>query len=297
MVEVKGPGMISSGRLLCESHQARVLSRCVSSSTALLKAPGHDRLRVYLPNQDEPHQSQAVCLLVGWSNSSNKVIGKYASIYTELGVPCIALAPRMSDIWFTSHGNKLCEDALKVLEEKVRKNEGLPLSLVIHLFSGGIYVVFPKILESWSRSDFILRTGAVPKCVVFDSGPSDYTFQSGTAASKLLLQQGALNRISYYIANAIGISTAFLIGSHKRAVLRSALESEAMALPQLYLHSQRDTVAPLEWVSAVMKEQQAKGRAVSSHIWDDSQHLRLYLDHKEEYTNQVHTFLKAHQIV
>ena len=237
-----------------------------------------------------------MCLLVGWSNSSNKVIGKYASIYTELGVPCIALAPRMSDIWFTSHGNKLCEAALKVLEEEVHK-AGSPLSLVIHLFSGGIYVVFPKILESWTRSDFILRTGAVPKCVVFDSGPSDYTIQSGTAAAKLLLQQGAFNRISYYLANIIGISTTFLIGSHKRAVLQSALESEVLAIPQLYLHSQRDTVAPFEWVNVTMKQQREKGRAVSSHSWDDSQHLRLYLDHKEAYTNQVYAFLKTNQVV
>ena len=271
-----------------------MLSKCVSSSAALLKAPEHDRLRVYTSSEEK---SQAVCLLVGWSNSTNKVIGKYASIYTELGVPCIALAPKMSDVWFTSSGNKLCEAALKILEEKAAENQGSPLSLVFHMFSGGIYVAFPKILESWSHSDSVLKTSVVPKCMVFDSGPSDYTIRSGTAASKLLLEQGALNLLTYYIANAIGISTTFLIGSHKKAVLRSALESDVLDLPQLYLHSRRDTVAPPDWVSTIMKEQQDKGRKVTSHTWDDSQHLRLYLDHKEEYTNKVHTFLRTCGIV
>ena len=258
------------------------------------------RLRLYLPPVAAPQSDtgRAVCFLVGWAGSKPKVMAKYASLYTDMGVPSIALAPTMPDVWFNKEGNKLSESVLSTLESLSNSSTSeSPLSLILHIFSAGGYVVFPKLLDSLSNPDSILRTSVIPKCAIFDSGPTDFTYHSGFAASKLLLSQGAFNMLSYSIANTIGVLTNFFGGNQKRATLRSTLDSDLLELPQLYLHSSNDSVATYEWVSNIIQEQKEKGRQVSSHCWEETEHLRLYLEHKDEYTRCVEGFLKECQLL
>ncbi len=270
-------------------------SKSLTSSAVLLKLPNNGR--VYSPSPSSEHD--AVALLVGWMGSRNKVIEKYSTIYTQLGIPCVALAPNEQNVLFTSSGNKLCEAALETLEEmeNTRTNKRLPLSLIIHMFSGAGYAVFPKILETWSHSDSILKTSVVPKCFIIDSGPTEFSIKPGVEAANLMYKQGGFNLFTYVIANAMGISTSILIGNQKRSMLRSALESDMLDIPQLYLHSKKDTVATFDWVSRIMEGQTERGRSVSSHCWEDTQHLKLYLEHKDEYICCIHTFLKSCNVV
>lgn len=276
-------------------HVSGRFSKSFTSSAVLLKLPNNGR--VYSPSH--PSEHGAVALLVGWMASRNKVIEKYSTIYTQLGIPCVALAPNEQNVLFTSSGNKLCGAALETLEEmeKTRTNKRLPLSLIIHMFSGAGYAMFPKFLETWSQSDSILKTSVVPKCFIMDSGPTEFSIKAGVEAANLTYKQGGFNWVTYLIANAMGISTTILIGNQKRSLLRSALESDVLDIPQLYLHSETDTVATCEWVDKIMEGQRQRGRRVSSHCWEDTEHLKLYLEHKDEYTHHIHAFLKSCNVV
>ena len=58
----------------------------------------------YLPGSDTGVQlggKRVVVLMVGWAQSRQNALSKYAAIYTALGLPCVAMAPEIKLIWFT----------------------------------------------------------------------------------------------------------------------------------------------------------------------------------------------------
>lgn len=71
-----------------------------------------------------------------------------------------------------------------------------------------------------------------------------------------------------------------------------ALRSPLLDIPQLYLHSEVDAVTPPSRVQKVMLDQQATGRAVSSHCWKESEHVCHYLADPVTYEHHIYTLLK-----
>lgn len=234
-----------------------------------------------------------ITLLVGWAASNLKVVGKYSTIYTKLGIPCLCVAPGILKIWSTKFGNAFTQNILHALDTSLKK----PCSLVLHICSGGGTAIFPTFTEQHSDSSSLIWTKTHPACVIFDSGPSNFSYESGTAAAKLMYKQGAYNLFTYSIASGVGILTNRLVGTRKRSELSSALESGLLDMPQLYLHSAVDTVSPPSWVKAIVDKQVEKGRDVSSHCWPDSEHVRHYLRHPDQYEREVVSFLKKCQLV
>ncbi len=276
---------------------SRCFSRPLASSAVLQKLPKNGK--VYYPAGLSSSDPPALTLLVGWMASREKVIGKYTSVYTQLGIPCLALAPNEQNVLFTSSGNSLCEAALDTLVEikGAQTDTRSPLPLIIHMFSGAGYAIFPKLLETWSQPNSILKHHVVPKCIIFDSGPTQFAIKPGVEAANLMYKQGGFNLFTYTLVVMMGISTSILFGSQKQQLLQSALESELLNLPQLYLHSRQDTVASFEWLRGIMEGQREKGRSVYNHAWEQTEHLKLYLDHKEEYTQHIHSFLRLCKLI
>ena len=287
--EIGGAEVKTTMKLHC------VAKRFFSSSALLQKLPKNGK--VYPAVSCSEGGPPAVTLLVGWMASREKVIGKYTSIYTRLGIPCVVLAPNERNVVFTSSGKSLCEAALDALLEmkKEREDTPSPLPLIIHLFSGAGYAVFPKLLETWAHSNSVLKKSIIPRCIIFDSGPTKFAFRPGVEAANLILhKERVFTLFMYKLAVAIVTSA---IGSQKQKVLQSALESDTLHIPQLYLYSLADTVVRYEWLQGIMENQREKGRSVSSHSWEHTEHLKLYLDHKEEYTQHIHSFLKSCELV
>ena len=254
--------------------------------------------QLHPPAAEEPSPrgvsgKRPITLLVGWAASNLKVVGKYSTIYTKLGIPCLCVAPGILKIWSTKLGNSFTQNILHALDTSLNK----PCSLLLHVCSGGGTAVFPTFTEQQSDSSSLLQTKTRPACVIFDSGPSNFSYESGTAAAKLLYKQGAYNLFTYSIATGVGILTNKLVGTRKRSELSSALESKLLDIPQLYLHSEVDAVSPPSWVKAVIDKQAEMGRDVSSHCWPDSEHVRHYLKHPDQYEREVVSFLKKCQLV
>lgn len=250
--------------------------------------------RLSLPGSDgRPPERRALSLMVGWAASNPKVMSKYASIYTKLGIPCLSIAPGVRFIWSSRLANAQTQNVLSSVESSLKE----PASLLLHLFSGGSSVVLPKITEDYSDPSSMLCTRFPLACVVFDSGPANFSFESGTAAARLSYELGAYNYFTYLLASATGIISEKLIGARKRLELKKSMASDVLDIPQLYLHSEEDSVSPSSWVNAVVGEQKERGRDVSSFCWIDSEHVRHYLHHPEEYEEQVSTFLKKCNII
>lgn len=248
---------------------------------------------LHCPEDGVPIRPRTLALLVGWAESRQRAVAKFASLYTKQGIPCLTVASRIWTMWFTSLGNKLTNQLIASLDSATPPDEA-PIDLVLHIFSGGGSIVYPKLVEDFKEPSGILRTKVRPKCVIFDSGPSKFSQESGIAAARLVYKQGGFNFPMYVASLVVGSTTDFFIGSRKRSELTSALESPLLDVPQLYLYSKADSVCRSRWVEQVMEEQRRRGREVESYQWEDSEHVRHFIQYPEQYEKLLSEYLSRH---
>ena len=287
-------------RLCCPRRIAHHVRRDYSKLEQAVKKIPSSVCQLHLPPAEEEGENSpslqpvkpAIALMMGWIGSNIRSLRHFAPVYTSLGIPVLCCAPSLWSVWLTSQGNKITSRILQTLDEGIDESS----SLILHIFSGAGYVVFPKLSEEASKESLLTRK-LIPTCTVFDSGPTDFSFKSGTSGAKLKYKQGGYNFISYVSANTVGTAINLLIGARKRSERKQALRSKLFDIPQLYLHSDNDPVCPPEWVAGVMGEQRALGREVGERCWGDASHVRLLRDHPQEYAREVADFLKKCGVV
>lgn len=248
-------------------------------------------IELHFPQDEVQVKTRSLALLVGWAESRQKALSKFAAIYTKQGIPCLSIACPITTMWFTSLGNKLTHSLLTSLDHTIPLDDH-PINLAMHVFSGGGTAVFPRLLEELAKPYGLLTTKIRPKCVIFDSGPTMFSYKSGTAAARLVYKQGGFNFLTYSASRLVGSTVNLFIGSRKRSELITALDSPLLNMPQLYLYSTADSVCSSEWVERVMEEQREKGRTVESYSWQDSEHVRHLAEHPEQYEELVVRFLR-----
>ena len=248
---------------------------------------------LHYPEDGVQIKPRTLALLVGWAESRQKIMAKFAPIYTKQGIPCLTVAPRIWTMWFTSLGNKLTSQLLTSLDLATPPG-GPPIDLALHIFSGGGTAMFPRLVDDLTRPNGVLHAKIRPKCVIFDSGPSNFSYETGFAAARLIYKQGGFNYPTYVALKAAGGTVQFFIGSKKRSELTSGLESPLLDVPQLYLYSKADTVCRSKWVEQVMEEQKRRGREVESFQWENSEHVRHFIEYPEQYEKLVVDYISKH---
>ena len=243
-----------------------------------------------LPAEDSPPPERRVlALLVGWASSSSKAVVKHSSVYTEVGIPAICLSPSVLRMWSSKAGTELSRSLLRSVHSSLEEE---PVSLIIHSFSSGTSSVLPFMAADYESREPQFTRKLVPTCAVFDSGPADFSHESGMAGARLIYKQGGYNAATYLASICVGTAVNALIGRRKRLELRRVMSSPLLDVPQLYLHSESDQVARPAWVQQVMQGQRTRGRDVTSHCWKDQEHVRLYLNDPETYKQQIHLILR-----
>ena len=233
-------------------------------------------------------QKRVVVVLVGWAASQLRHVGKYAPLYTDLGIPCLCVAPHIFHTWLRKAGDTYTQAILKGVEASFTS----PVSLILHLFSGAAGTILPKMCEEYSKAGSSQAMKLPIAGVVFDSGPTDFSYEAGTAAARIVYEQGRYNFPTYVAATTFGVVTDWMFGSKKRKDLNAALESTVLKVPQLFLYSEADTVMRAYRARQRIEAQVAMGRDVTSYCWKDSQHVRHFADHPVEYQTQLAAFLK-----
>ena len=248
-------------------------------------------IQLHFPQDDVQVKTRSLALLVGWAESRQKPLSKFAAIYTKQGIPCLSMACPITTMWFTSLGNKLTDSLLTSLDLATPPDDH-PINLAMHVFSGGGTAVFPRLLEELAKPYGLLSTKIQPKCIVFDSGPTEFSYENGMRAAKLVYKQGGFNFLTYSASRIVGSTINLFIGSRKRSELVMALDSPLLNMPQLYLYSTADSVCSSERVERIMEEQREKGRSVESYSWGDSEHVRHLVEHPEQYEELLVGFLR-----
>lgn len=245
------------------------------------------------PAPHSPSSKRALALLTGWASSPLKAVVKHSTPYTKVGIPALCLAPSIKHVWSSTLGARLARSLLHSINASLEE----PVSLILHSFSSGTTSIIPFMAADYETKDQKLMQKLVPTCAVFDSGPANFTYASGMAGAKLMRKQGGYSAATYLASISMGITINALIGRHKRSELGRVLSSPLLDIPQLYLHTELDTVAPPAWVQEVMEGQRARGRDVVSYCWKDLEHVRLYLKDPETYEHHIHTLLRKCQLL
>lgn len=222
-------------------------------------------------------------MLLGWTGSRIKSVAKYASIYSELGIPCVCVAPTLAEVWLERYGNAKAKNILRSMDDSLEEGCGV----LLHLFSGASSTFLPAVVEKVANKETQLHISGV----VFDSAPVLFSLRSGLAAAKLMKQQGGYGPLTYYASCAGGIVVNAIVGNKRRKSMRAALDHPVIQVPQLYLYSSIDTVALVDDVEDEIALQVSRGTDVSRYCWNGSQHVKHFIEYPEEYALQINKFL------
>ena len=276
-----------------------LLTRCLSSSTesaAVLpkelqnfRAIKNARLIVSAGSECKPISSQPVLpLVVGWTASSHRALSKYAAVYSEHGLHAVTMCTSLMQTWSSKTASTNSSNLLKSLNSSLTR----PTKLLVHSFSAGPLVVLPS-LHSLLPSCPNLSLGGI----IFECAPSNFSFQSGIAASTQLYNQGALSLPVHLLVSSVGTMVNILIGRRRRQELKDCLESPILSdIPILFLYGGSDIVAKKEWVESVIIDQERLGRSVERHSFEEGVHLRNILTHPQEYHEVLSSFLNKHYL-
>ena len=201
-----------------------------------------------------------------------------------MGLATICLRPNLFQMWFSGQGNQLTSRFLQSMSGIVGDQE--PLPLLLHAFSGAPSIIFPPLVSSLHDHPKLRLAG-----VVFDSAPVPFTHESGMTAAWESYKQGGLNFVGLCASCAVGTVTEAILGRKKRANDANAFASPVFDVPQLYLYSEADKVAPINHVEEVMEKQRKMGRPVRGVRWKDSKHVRHLIDHPDEYKKNLADFI------
>ena len=237
---------------------------------------------------DSPRR--VIALLVGWTSCSVKSFAKHAVPYASVGIPAVVVAPSLLQVW---SGSRLTRSLLTALDRSLSE----PASLVLHAFSASPGLFLPPLVSDFESRERELTRKLIPTAAVFDSGPTRFSLEVGMAAARLVYQQGGYSYPTYLASICGGVALNAAIGRRKRREMDLALQSPLLDIPQLYLHSRVDPVARLVQVCKVMLDQQAMGREVSSHCWEDTQHVRHFQTDPVTYEHLIHSLLKKCQLI
>ena len=292
-VFVVGRGVGGVGRRCYSSRSGSVSEEELNKLSQQLECLPDSRAALEVGGASRDGGKRSLALLVGWTSSSLRAVVKHAAPYTEVGIPALCVAPSLLQVWSSTLSANLTRSLLVSLDRSLAE----PASLVLHMFSAAAGVVLPTLVADLESSERRLTGKLNPAAAVFDSGPTSFSYEAGMAGGRLAYQQGGYSYPVYLAAVCGGVAFNAAMGRRKRREVDSALRSPLLDLPQLYLHSEADLVATVSRVRKVMLDQQAVGREVHSHCWEDTQHVRHYLADPVTYTHHIHSLLNKCQLI
>lgn len=242
-----------------------------------------------------------VAVIIGWGASKLRVVRSYVPLYREKGYEtvCVHMPTRIG--WWPPLQRSKSSNILSKLHDFSQRSSSAdgraePADVVLHLFSGSSFIFLPSLFASLEQPNPPWRLRAI----VHDSGP--VTFTREVCENGVLL---ALNNTKSSASRATAallrlllppyfIAMDFVVGDKHRSTVKRVMASPHSAVPQLFLYSRADSVIDWREVEERMSEQKKRGVPVMSRRWDDSEHVRHYVDHPEEYKRTVSEFLDRH---
>jgi hypothetical protein len=251
-------------------------------------------------NYSRIYEQIPVILLFGWAGAVDRHLEKYSIVYTSLGYHTLRFAPSNGLTFLRSSEHK--NYAYRLLD---LMKEDLNLSknpIAIHGFSNACgFVLYHHIINELnteqSQYEFFKRNhrsliidsafGWTTKPLVLRAGISDLI------QSQVPIQPFRFLLSSFFVTLAVGYHFLHL-GEHYYKKAFDTITRDKRDVPTLMIYSKADKL-----ISAESIEQMANARMklypnlyVKKVVYEDAEHVLIYVKHMDEYLNHVKEHLK-----
>ena len=256
---------------------------------------------VVIRNIDVKQQSPLV-LIIGWTKCRQKQIAKYSEIYEKQGCTTITVSSCQlyKGLFYESlfvNDTKIVIDAMNSQLDVCRNR---PVFWQLFSLCGpymylNILHYYYQIGKDHSQLAKLQKSKEeiIPKfCgVLYDSPVIEPftgkmladTISVGVTNNTLLSMIGRFSEVMFpYLTQYNGM----------HGICSKLLKRAPILLPQLYLYSKEDPIAPYKDIVEFIKYQKAVGADVKSKMWDDSDHVAHFRKYPKEYENLVVSFIK-----
>jgi pimeloyl-ACP methyl ester carboxylesterase len=224
-------------------------------------------------------------VILGWLGCKPRQLQKVARFYDGLDV---------DRELFIEHPLSLVHVRTQrpAMEAVYRKAVGRPI--LVHGFS---LTGASSLIKIFTDGDLHLRPGIDLRVLIFDSTPCRLSAAVHRHAFPKALFP---NSRAGELAAKIVLTPIFDVLMHATGALKwgENLTRQSFARPwkrpTLLLGSERDILVPNSELIAYGEAARRAGAHVETRFWPDSGHIRLSLDHREEYGDLVRAFTKAH---
>ena len=256
---------------------------------------------VVIRNIDGKQQSPLV-LIIGWANCRQKQIARYSELYEKQG--CTTISVSSCQLYkFALFYDSLFVDDTKIVIDAMKSQLDVSCNrpIFLQLFSMIGPYIYLNILHYYyqvGKDQFQLaklqksKEEIIPNIrgVVYDSPaiePTTVTMLSDA------LNVGVTNTtLLSMIERFSDVVFPYIIHNHgMHGVCSKLLKRAPILLPQLYLYSNVDHIAPYKDIDEFIKYQKSVGADVKSKMWDDSDHVAHFRKYPKEYENLVISFI------
>ncbi|CAJ0639316.1 5172_t:CDS:2 [Entrophospora sp. SA101] len=231
--------------------------------------------------------------MFGWSNSSIKNVSKCASYWRnykdEKGEKKFHIlyyvAPVFPYFYYPLSAENLTESFIPFLQEfgvlssSLASNEKKPL-VIAHAFSNGGTMGMVALINACKKHNFNLSYDAV----ILDSGPGT-TGVFGLYKVYTVAETNLLKKILIFII--VEILLFFAEGGRNKDTIARI----GTACPRLFIYSKADKLIPYKKIEDIIEKSKRSGFKTTTLRFEDSEHVRHWLTHKQEYEKTLDNFL------
>ncbi|KAK9795203.1 hypothetical protein WJX73_008510 [Symbiochloris irregularis] len=230
-------------------------------------------------NEDSP-----LIILLGWHGCKDRYLSKYGSLVSDLGYSQLRAILPSEHIWWPWDGGRT--KFTRMLMDVLLDTGLCPRrQVVLYAFSnGGAFVIeeMYKLFRSTTKYHAVQRSISG---LVFDSAPS-YLYASTLHQSSVVSVRGGYARWMWPLLSAVvwllvGL-TLFMSGlldgwrPTRRVQYWNWFKTVDFKVPQLWLYAAGDPLCDCAQLEKLIAARKARGDAVQSHRWQDSEHVGHY---------------------
>lgn len=244
--------------------------------------------------QLEP-KSTKIVILLGWSGSSHKNLGKYSQIYQKKGFSTIQVIQEPVSIFGLKDTNNLMQNVLKSMDLHFDfSNTKEKFSIIFHVFSNGGFVRFFKTMEYLEEK--YTHWKPFIKGIFFDSCPGRLYPNSGALAASAYSSNIIMRNLLYiffYIAFfligiAFGNSKFFDLWTAK-ALTCKVFDSNIF---YAFIYSKTDELINYKDVNEFIVKLEKEKKNVKKLLLEKSPHVQHLLKNNDDYLKILEDNLK-----
>lgn len=240
-------------------------------------------------NTTHSQNSNTVVIIFAFYRASEKAIDNYCRIYHEYGFDALIVPSYLKHFAWPDISLDLAKDLLKFVKEKCSHYE----NIVVHAFSMGAYNFTVCMGEMYKSPKLYSCVENKIKAVIYDSltiGTLENMARGvgiGVSKNNMVRMLVPLSMSLYF-----RLTSKYTVKVYDHYV--DLFKQKPLQVPTLLFYCKNDPMSEYDVISELVQDWRKRfSFSVMDKSWEKSKHSAHLLQHRDEYTETVDTFLKS----